>query len=605
MEPTLSQKHSVQSETQIPKRTSRTLPIEDHTTRTSDVAASILPNSGHASMSVANGVHLQPADESTKESSSLKNTQTHIEEIKTMNNKNSFFNICATAARTVSHFFTTIGSQTMKYLTKNEFSLSDDPTSFKVATSNVGLDAGISHVAKVIKKDDDANDYIEYHFKNLNDITADKSKLNNALDLLPKDINSLVIHTDTIRNELAVFDAKQLESFFKDFESFRSNINSLKTYDSNTPFTEVLSDKKAILSELVKFLESTNNCKILSLILKDEGVNVMPELNKLNQSIFHLYNFSKIQDSHQKKGISLTEYINQQEDKIIAKRIEQIKQNDVCFLQEYDKTENKFSKTLNKSLNSAKIAIFATLPEEPSLMINTERFEIQEIPGKRENNVLVPGQQHIKVKITNTNNKEISKEIKVFEDNSFGTKQFKAVIVKDIHTGKKMILCSVHIGGYDIGDKVERERAERSIRDIQKIIEKIAADNEVEGIVIGGDFNSVEERVGVGDTSSPLDPLRVAHYSLVKSSKNTEASPPGFLGTSPILRRIDHIFYLAVGEDAQAKATEGKVNEKLGSVRDQHKKAFDHVTLGSVSIKFINRKKKNTQEDEAKIEAPK
>ncbi|MBA3236819.1 MAG: hypothetical protein H0T62_00525 [Parachlamydiaceae bacterium] len=166
----------------------------------------------------------------------------------------------------------------------------------------------------------------------------------------------------------------------------------------------------------------------------------------------------------------------------------------------------------------------------------------------------------------------------VHDDSSFGNDQFTAVIATDKESGRKMLLCSIHAIGYGIGDLDSHVKAAEQIRVIRDVVEKIAHEHDVEGIMMGGDFNSVEE--SVENAASPLTKLTEAKYVPIKVNGDTEIAPSDMFQTGyKLARKIDHFFMKWVGEEGKDFIAAEADIESLTSPLKQYKKVFDHAAI--------------------------
>lgn len=110
----------------------------------------------------------------------------------------------------------------------------------------------------------------------------------------------------------------------------------------------------------------------------------------------------------------------------------------------------------------------------------------------------------------------------------------------------------------------------------------------MDGIIIGGDFNSVEEQVRT--LLRPLEPLEAAKYTQVRVEGDTEVSPTTFFQEGYALsRKIDHIFVKCMSEaDHYVEASAGKVGDgRKGALNPLAQTLFDHEAVSAeIEIKM-------------------
>lgn len=433
-------------------------------------------------------------------------------------------------------------------------------STLRVGTSNVGLDGVYGEFEKQIKD-------VKFQYKN-DPNCEDENFI--AQKYLEKNFEDLKTSMETLD---LISDSQDLIDFLNKVDQLLQN----KT-------TEVTPDQTERLTYLVNFLEKPENRKQLNNAVYREITDAKVSDKKtkalvdINTAIYTLYHFSKIHDKWESKEIdqSLFDYVKNKNLSKIDERLSQIKNNDVCFTQELNKDSSVIAKKLQES--GRNFVLFGTGGSQggnrPSLIINTERFKIRQIPKgdakkSSEDNDFVMSE----VEILLNSGKTRKDPIKIYDDQSFGGEKFRAVIATDKKTQKKVLLCSIHISGYTIG-KADQAQRSKDLNIMRKVIEKIAADNHVDGIIMGGDFNSVEEKVGEFD--SPLTHLKQAEFVPIPVASNTENAPyTYFQPYYPISRKIDHIWI-------KGKALIGSEGKVEGTLKDPLKQTtFDHLTVSA------------------------
>jgi hypothetical protein len=439
--------------------------------------------------------------------------------------------------------------------------------SLQVATSNVGPDGAYGQLNKLLSQNIDKPTYVTDYVNNMFD------QLAIFLEVLPPNPES-----------------KELTTFLSDLGKLTGDPNR------NIELTE---NQKKQLTSLVGFLTNLENRKQLQAhhaknkpILKDSDFNnqkifaLTPKgLDQMNEAVFALYHFSNIHSEWTKKqdGSTLNDYITKQTLALEQERVDQIKDKDVCFLQELSPNSHFIEKTKERTDISLFVPKGVLGMSFPSLMINKNRFTIEKFTKENteksnKNNDYV----ETRIQIPGVN---IKQTLQIYDDGSFGSgEKFRAVIAFDTkNNNRKMLLCSVHVRGYGIGINDDfYQEAYKDVGIMQKMIEKIAADHGVEGIIMGGDFNSVEERVGA--IESPLIHLKEANYVPVKVKSDTEVAPSGFYqGGYDLSRRIDHLFVKWLPQDGKVvSASKGKVADgRKGSLDPLKQTVFDHEALSA------------------------
>ncbi|MBA2727504.1 MAG: hypothetical protein H0U49_04945 [Parachlamydiaceae bacterium] len=454
---------------------------------------------------------------------------------------------------------------------------------FHAATANVGMDGGLSELGKELKQKSEE----EYLQKNFETLTENMALLKN--DKTPskvKNFKTLMNKMPLLKNDKT---PSKVMAFRKDLGLLSEKLKK-KGEDKN--LLQFVSEEKELLMNLADFLQHLENRRMLKDSFGGDQAT-LDALKGLNAAVFSLYNFSKIQEKWESQSpdefLPLSKYIAEKEKKIIDSTFEQLKNSDVCFFQEYT------HKSLGSKVQSMEgTALFSSSNAfEPSLMINTNRFQVESLDANKQK--LVRAEKKTLEKV---DNRWVPKfedygyfktevqlpsvkdpiTLKVFEDHSFGTDQFRAVLATDRQTGKKMLLCSIHVHGYEIGEEGQHKATSVKIANIHRTLEKIALDNGIDGIVIGGDFNSVEERVG--NAESPLNTLKASQYTQVKVAGDTEMALPSYFHTGyDLSRKIDHIFIKWLSDDGKELiAKELEINKALkGPLKQQN--VFDHKAV--------------------------
>jgi hypothetical protein len=339
----------------------------------------------------------------------------------------------------------------------------------------------------------------------------------------------------------------------------------------NKGSSEFTGAQKEALSLLVEHLSDLKNRQEFKAVC--EGCSLAALLDGMSNSIFPLYHFSKIHTEWKTEGgdSSLAEYVKNKTDKLMQERIDQIKDKDVCFLQEF--TDDS---VFGEKVKGENIALFTSLKRESiALAINKNRFEVIDYPRPENAEKSKKTDDFVEDRIE-------GKLLRVYDDGSFGRPGvFRAVIATDKTNGKKMLFCSVHLIGYGIGKNEEgEEKAFNSVDVMQNVIDKIAADQSVDGIVIGGDFNSVKKNVGGWQ---PLNPLKQAEYEQVPVKSDTEVSY-GYQEGYKLSRKIDHLFvkWLSEGEGLYLQVSKTKVSQgNTGKLDVTKQTLFDHETVST------------------------
>lgn len=435
--------------------------------------------------------------------------------------------------------------------------------SFQIATSNVGMDGA----------------YNKFHME----IEDQRAKFKD--DPRASDENFLIQQCFEEKFEKLSTSIKELSpnAESKELKQFLNTLNQLlKNKNAN-----VNEDQTERLTQLVKFLENLDN-RIELKSACETGTTFTPgtsdferNLNNLNEAIFSLYHFSKIQDklALKKNNQSMSEYLEEKNLKRNEERFRQL-DKDVLFLQEFNVDKSILAEKFKNSEKN--IAIFASKGDRggdfPSLIINKDRFEIVDFPqGNIKKSDPINDFVTTQIEIPSPRGKKMDKEnLKIYDDNqSFGTSKFRGVIAIDKVTKKKVLLCSIHIPGYGIG--MESKDPSSQVNIMRKMVEKIAADHDVDGIIMGGDFNSVEEDIGA--LKSPLTPLREGKYMPISFAGDTENPPYAFFQAGyDLSRKIDHIFVKWLKESKDSLiGSDGRV---LGKLKEYLKPTvFDHLPM--------------------------
>jgi hypothetical protein len=426
----------------------------------------------------------------------------------------------------------------------------------KFATSNLGKDAGLGDISKY-----DTSGGVEEYLKN--NVAFFKTFVN---EILVSDKGKLNEITTAFDN--AGFSKEHKEYYL----GFLKNINNLnnKLINNQRPIEKFIYNEKALINKLVSFLNDQDGRVLLmqaEVVKKNVNVeyglqDITPPLSKINKAIYSFHNFNKLKkdfDANKGGNETFVEYKNKMLEQQVSARFNSINQQDFCFLQEFDEGErNKID---------SKMQVFSS-DVGTAIVINSKRFDPIE-----KSQIKIP---------------EGSKT-KINEDGSIGASTgYRVVIVKDKETGNKMLLCSVHLGGYAIGDRMATENAVREMKMTLKAVEELATANDVDGIIMGGDFNSVEE--SVNEQKSPLDLVAAREYVSIRSERDTSVSPPGFIQPLYSLsRRIDHLFYKMITKpNAQPPTVTPEARtptEILHDPLEQHKGVYDH-TLQPAALKM-------------------
>lgn len=450
-------------------------------------------------------------------------------------------------SKTLKNHFKSVGviSKKDESVSSKEVKLKSDlkkpqSKSIKIATSNVGLDGAYGNLELSLGYTED------YVNDNLNRLIDFQKKL-------PKDVKS-----------------SKIEAFTKDLEEFTQEKGE------NFEFSDVQNERLTRLTEFLANLENRQE-------LKSYGGNSITkkDLDFFNGAVFDLYHFSKTYKgwTEKKDGSSLSDYVSNKKQELVQNRLNELIDKDVCFLQELEEKSDLAMKVKEQP----NITLFIPKGELgkvcPSLMVNKERFKVEEYP-QGYNIRRRAADDFIKGKTPNGTN------ITIYDDGSFGSRAtFRAVIATDLKTNRKVLLCSTHLRGYEIGTGTDMQReALNDVREMHEILKDVAIHHDVDAIIIGGDFNSVEERIGA--LASPLEDLKEAKYSHLHFEGDTEVTPPNLYQVGyKLSRKIDHVF--GRGIRAKVKISKGKVEGGTKGALDPLKQtAFDHFTVsGEIKVK--------------------
>ena len=434
--------------------------------------------------------------------------------------------------------------------------------SIKFATSNVGLDGGLGLVQKYL---------IKYTPEKYLEIAVGGIKQTLAQPASQAD------NKKGIGDRLNDIDLNNLKN--KTISTFKKNLDSIIKKDNFNTLTE---SDKSCLHELTEFLKDHENCKDLVDLLKDDNYDPIPALGKINEFIFILYNVAKIHDQLGKKEGDLSgikEHVDKTIKAHIKERAKEITSKDVVFTQELS-SDSKLAQKV-REIPSKKL-FCPSSGMKPSLIIDTNRFEVQECKYGSLNKVgdKIKDKEIVcefNANILNTD-PNLSVIFNKHEDGSFSNDHFRAVLAYDKNTRQKVVLCSIHLPGYGIGaePRLHGERYDDLLK-IHHVIHTLAKENGASGIIVGGDFNSISE--DVGEAKSPLNAMGGENYTRFNTGSQTNVAPPSFIQTHyPTVREVDHVFAMAMGENKiDVNAADINVSgQPIGDAKTQHLESFDH-----------------------------
>lgn len=480
----------------------------------------------------------------------------------------------------------------------------DSPKTIKISSSNVGVDAALGSIATTLGKDDLTGElYLGDLLKKFSTKELQENLLQNE-----KNINTALKKLERSQPKVA--------QFVKDVIKLENKIKNNKE-----PLDTFIVQERKLINNLVGFLDNVDNRNNLAASQfnpnKDEKTT-LGEMSLINIYCTYLHSFAQLKaeyNSNKENGtLSFRDYITQKNEAIINERYEHLNQEDVGFLQEFKpEAHERFDKNFH---------VFSVDKDWPSLILNKQRFDVL-------TNLKGPDGTELKTLENKVSYKMIKNEmgewkkvphiifdykeiktndtgVRVYDDGKFGQENFTAAIAKDKLTGNLVLFCSIHIVGYDISNPKETEEKTQLLQRLLPIIEGFASANGVKGIVMGGDFNSVEERVTKAE--SPMTAVKNNQFVPLENASPTNVAPPTYLQRIEVSRKIDFIFYKYLSKvEGKPVASKGIVKEPLKDSLHQHQRAFDHETIsGQVRLpseklhKQIN-KEKNEIEQQIKV----
>ena len=496
----------------------------------------------------------------------------------------------------------------------------------KFVSSNVGEDAVIGELAKILDpKDSQGEEYV----KNL--LQRCEAKANKLIENLllsaktgdPKARDKIVAFFKQLNEggEITPPWQKKIDAAMKklyaespDVAAFIDDVRkfSARAKENPGPFLDFLSREKGLIDQMVvTFLEKLENRQRLfdvQLNKSTEERNMLKDLAGINSMFYKMRDFSNVKREYEAKTktgectSSLQEYISSKRDAGIAERYKQINEQDVAFLPEFN------SKRDGKKIDS-KMQIFtdSETGKRPSLGINRDRFEVQTLNGpekidftkiekateKISEKNIVDGKTKYFLKEIPLNYKAIKLDglpIRVYDDGSFGSEEFMAAIVKDSKTGNSLLFCSVHLAGYDIADADDTDRVRESMQVMLPILEKFARANGVHGIMLGGDFNSVEENVTGAE--SPISVPKKREYVPLEVNQITNISLPDHFQRVERERKIDFVFFKTMEKGHLMEISKGVVHQPSTELEE----VYDHRSVtGQVQLLTHSERLKRAQ----------
>lgn len=468
--------------------------------------------------------------------------------------------------------------------------------SFTYAVSNVGMDGGLAKLNEAINRNNSGNlkvvDYRNECFEKIIDNGKVVIKvLENSKD------NSL-----------------------KEFRDQLKKIVNLKPVpsDGKTFFTEkevFTKEEEDIINKLVEFLSDHNNCR--KLVEADKAyMAANKKVGEYEKSlaigytdpIFKYYNlikvFNRLTDDEKNDLENVKTYVKVNVEEVIKDRLKEIENNDVILTHELD-IHSDLCKEIAKNQDKQ---VFIGSDLQPSIIINKRRFSVNDInltSFKNEGDNISDSSCGVVRVYAHDGVKDDGKKSKIKfnlnDDGSISSEGYRIVLAYDLKTKKNILFCSIGLLGYGIGTQKERhDETYNKLKEIQFLLNKLAKDNNVSATVVGGDFNSVKEKVGE-EGLSPLGALKHHdkqrnitsedpkhnRYRRLKFDSATEVAPSGFMQTGySAVRQIDHVF-LKVQKNMKVKTFQGDVaGRPIGSMQTQHEEVYDHKTIfGNIEVK--------------------